>query len=80
MIITSDLACPGQDQSSSKRKPGKRNNFNLLTKSESIVISRLGRESKGVFGLPVSVTQFSVSINHNSKMVGAMTKKLFGKR
>ena len=46
MIITSDLACPGQDQSSSKTKPGKRNNFNLLTKSESIVISRLGRESK----------------------------------
>ena len=34
----------------------------------------------GVFGLPVSVTQFSVSITHNSKMVRPMTKRLFGKR
>ena len=34
----------------------------------------------GVLGLPVSVTQFSVSITHNSKMVRPMTKRLFGKR
>ena len=34
----------------------------------------------GVFGLPISVTQFLVSITHNSKMVGPMTKRLFGKR
>ena len=30
---------------------------------------------KGVFGLLVSITQFSVSITHNSKMVGPMTKR-----
>ena len=35
---------------------------------------------EGVFGLPVSITQFLVSITHNSKMVGPMTKRLFGKR
>ena len=38
---------------------------------------------KGVlrhFGLAISVTQFSVSITHNSKMVEPMTKRLFGKR
>ena len=34
----------------------------------------------GVFGLPISVTQFLVSITHNSKMVRPMTKRLFGKR
>ena len=35
---------------------------------------------EGVFGLLVSVIQFSVSITHNSKIVGSMTKRLFGKQ
>ena len=38
------------------------------------------KKTKVVFGLPIFVTQFSVSITHNSKMVGSMTKRLFGKR
>ena len=37
-------------------------------------------DTKGVFDLAVSITQFSDSITHNSKMVGPMTKRLFGKR
>ena len=31
-------------------------------------------------GWPVFVTQFSVFITHNSKMVGPIAKRLFGKR
>ena len=37
-------------------------------------------DTKGVSGLAISITQFSVFITHNSKMVGPMTKWLFGKR
>ena len=36
-------------------------------------------QSKGQFGWPVSVTQFSVFIIHNSKMVEHIAKRLFGK-
>ena len=36
-------------------------------------------ELYGLFGWPVSVTQFSVSITHSSKMVGPIAKRLFGK-
>ena len=36
-------------------------------------------ELKGAFGLAFLVTQFSVSITHNSKMVGLIAKRLFGK-
>ena len=35
---------------------------------------------KGAFGLANLVTQFSVSITHNLKMVGLIAKRLFGKR
>ena len=33
---------------------------------------------KSLFGQGVSTTQFSVSITHNSKMVGPIAKRLFG--
>ena len=35
---------------------------------------------KGPFGFTISIIQFSVSITHNSKMVGLIAKRLFGKR
>ena len=37
-------------------------------------------ETLGPFGLGFLITQFSVSITHNSKMVGLIAKKLFDKR
>ena len=37
-------------------------------------------KTKGPFGFTISITQFSVSITHNLKMVGLITKRLFGKR
>ena len=39
-----------------------------------------GVESKSLFGLGFLITQFSVSITHNSKMVGPIAKSLFGKQ
>ena len=36
-------------------------------------------EQELLFGWPVSVTKFSVFITHNSKMVGPIAKRLFGK-
>ena len=38
------------------------------------------REIKRLFGLSFLITQFSVSITHNSKMVGPIAKSLFGKQ
>ena len=35
---------------------------------------------KRLFGLSFLITQFSVSITHNSKMVGPIAKSLFGKQ
>ena len=35
---------------------------------------------KSPFGLGFLITQFSVSITHNSKMVGSIAKSLFGKQ
>ena len=35
--------------------------------------------NKGVFGLVISITHISVFITHNSKIVGPITKRLFGK-
>ena len=34
---------------------------------------------KGVFGLAIFITHISVFIAHNSKMVGPIAKRLFGK-
>ena len=34
---------------------------------------------KSSFGLSFLITQFSISITHNSKMVGLIAKNLFGK-
>ena len=39
-----------------------------------------GPEIEGPFGLPFLITQFSVSITHNSKMMGSIAKRLFGKQ
>ena len=36
------------------------------------------KDNKGPFGLSFLITQFSVSITHNSKMVGPIVKRLFG--
>ena len=36
-------------------------------------------EIEGAFGLANLVTQFSVFITHNSKIVGLIAKMLFGK-
>ena len=38
------------------------------------------RDIWGPFGFTISITQFSVFIIHNSKMIGPITKRLFGKR
>ena len=35
---------------------------------------------ESMFGLSFLITQFSVSITHNSKMVGPIAKSLFGKQ
>lgn len=35
-------------------------------------------EIEGVFGSSIFITHISVSITYNSKMVGPMTKRLFG--
>ena len=43
-------------------------------------IKKIIWKAKKLFGLAVSVTQFSVFITHYSKMVGPMTKRLFSKR
>ena len=43
------------------------------------ILALLILELYGLFGLTNSVTQFSVSITHNSKMVGPIVKRLFGK-
>ena len=37
-------------------------------------------DSQRLFGLSFLITQFSVSITHNSKMVGPIAKSLFGKQ
>ena len=37
-------------------------------------------EVRGPFGFTISITQFSVFITHNSKMVGPIAKRLFDKR
>ena len=51
---------------------------------DSVVIFHWGakevRMIERLFGLPISVTQFSVSITQNSKMVRRITQYLFGKR
>ena len=39
-----------------------------------------GPETEGPFGLPFLITQFSVSITYNSKNMGPIAKRLFGKR
>ena len=36
-------------------------------------------KAKGVFGLAISITHILVSITHNSKIVGPITKRLFEK-
>ena len=36
------------------------------------------KKAKGVFGFAVSITHNFVFITHNSKMVGPITKNLFG--
>ena len=53
--------------------------FDLILRSENR--SEMGLKSlktKSLFGQGVSTTQFSVSITHNSKMVGPIAKSLFG--
>ena len=45
---------------------------------EHAEFGNLIEEAKGLFGQGVSTTQFSVSITHNSKMVGPIAKRLFG--
>ena len=38
-----------------------------------------GKRNWGLFGLTISITQFIVFITPNSKMVGLIAKRLFGK-
>ena len=47
------------------------------TKCEKITVKC---DVKRLFGLSFLITQFSVSITHNSKMVGPIAKSLFGKQ
>ena len=44
-----------------------------------ILLYQLYQVTKGVFGLVISITHISVFITHNSKMVGPIAKRLFGK-
>ena len=56
--------------------------FSVLCKVlRDMIYSKLDfiSETKSLFGLAVSATQFSVSITHNSKMVGPIAKRLFRK-
>ena len=50
----------------------------IKRKRKEKVSERGEMEVKSLFGLTVSVTQFSVSITHNSKMMGPIAKRLFG--
>ena len=45
---------------------------------QDIVKDQNMSESWGPFGLSFLITQLSVSITHNSKMVGPIAKRLFG--
>ena len=64
--------------------------LSLVVYMDDIAVTRISKkqqilrlstnEAKGPFGLPFLITQFSVSITHNSKMVGPIAKMLFGKR
>ena len=53
--------------------------------SQTLVANRYyvclkGQVAQRLFGLSFLITQFSVSITHNSKMVGPIAKSLFGKQ
>ena len=68
----------GLSQKKKKKVMSGRISFTLKKEKEKKLFSQV--MSEGVFGLAISVTQFSVFITHNSKIVESMTKRLFGKR
>ena len=45
---------------------------------DCLIFGKIVLIAQGPFGLSFLITQFSVSITHNSKMVGPIAKRLFG--
>ena len=50
----------------------------MIISFDTIINDHFSQKLKGVFGWPVSITQFFVFITHNSKMVGSIARSPFG--